>query len=109
MSRLNKIKEEKPDLLEDNDFEELLRSADTIHDISVAAESNGGKALIKYLLTNVVNTVHLLSSQHQTMTQTELTSTLSKMSTNLATARFLTTAKGDVEELDKQIQEMLHG
>lgn len=109
MSRLNNIKEKNPELLEDQDFAELLTSADTIHDIKVAAESNGGKALITYLLASVVNTIHVLSSQHQTMTHLELTAALSKMSTNLSTARFLTTAKGDLEELDKQIEEMLHG
>lgn len=107
MSRLNKIKEKSPELLEDQDFAELLKSADAIHDIKVCAESNGGKALIKYLITNVVNTVHVLSGQHQNMTHIELVTTISKMSTNLTTARFLTTAKGDVEELDKQIAEML--
>lgn len=107
MSRVSKIKEKSPELLEDQDFAELLQSADAIHDIKVCAESNGGKALIKFLLTNVVNTVHVLSGQHQTMTHTELVATISKMSTNLATARFLTTAKGDVDELDKQIAEML--
>lgn len=107
MSRVSKIKEKSPELLEDQDFAELLESADAIHDIKVAAESNGGKALIKYLLTNVVNTVHVLSGQHQTLSHTELVAIISKMSTNLATARFLTTAKGDVDELDKQIAEML--
>lgn len=107
MSRLSNITETSPHLMEDQDFKELVESADTIHDIKVCAESNGGKALVKYLLANIVGSVHVLSAQHTQMTHLELTSVISKMSTNLATARFLTTAKGDVEALDEQIAEML--
>lgn len=107
MSRVSKIKSTNPELFQDEDFKELLESADKIHAVKVAAESEGGKALVSYLLMNVVNGLHTLSAVHQTATHTELLSIIAKMSTNLATARFLTTAKGDVEELDKQIAEML--
>ena len=107
MSRLSRIKKDNPELLEDLDFKELVESADTIHDIKGCAESKGGKALIKFLLANVVGAVHVLSSQHPQMSHTELVAVISKMATNLATARFLTTAKGDVEALDEQIADML--
>lgn len=107
MSRLSKIKEDRPDLLLDEDFAELVKSADKIHDLKATAESNGGKILIDFLINNIINTVYILSAQHQAMTQAEITSALSKLSANLATVRFLSTAKGDVDELDKQIAEQL--
>lgn len=107
MSRVNKVRKDRPDLLEDNDFEDLLRSADKIHAVKVAAETEGGQALIKHHLNQVVNSVHILTARHQDASHHELISIIAKMGANLATARFLTTAKGDIEDLDQQIADML--
>lgn len=107
MSRLSNVQKERPELLEDTDFSELIESADKIHSIKVAAESEGGRELISFLLMNVVNSIHVLSGRHQEATHTELVSIISRMSANIATARFLSTAKGDIENLDEQIAEML--
>lgn len=107
MSRLAKIKQDNPELLEDQDFRELLEHADKIHDIKAVTEMNGGKALINYLLKDVVNGVYVLTARADTATHHEMVAILSRMKANLATVRFLSTAKGDVEHLDERIKEAL--
>lgn len=107
MSRVNKVREERPDLLKDQDFEELLKSADKIHAVKVAAETEGGQEVMKYLLTQVVNGIHTLNARQNEASHQELVAIISKMGSFLATARFLSTAKGDVDDLDQQIADML--
>lgn len=107
MSRVANVKEERPELLEDQDFRELLEHADKIQDIKAVADMNGGKALINYLVKDVVNGVHYLTGHADSATHTELVAIIARMKANLATARFLSTAKGDVAHLDERIQEAL--
>lgn len=107
MSRTSKIKESNPELLENEEFAELLASADAIHNIKVIAEMEGGKALVNYFLTNVATNVHRLTGLAETASKEQLVAIIAEMKANLAAARFLTTAKGDLEHLDEMIADTL--
>jgi HPt (histidine-containing phosphotransfer) domain-containing protein len=107
MSRLSKITEEAPELLEDKDFTDLVASADKLHDLKVLAESAGGEALVKHLVKRIVQNMHILSHSYKTANHAELIAVIAQMASLLEIARFITTAKSDLEYLDQQIADTL--
>jgi hypothetical protein len=107
MSRLSKVKEKNPELLTNPEVVDLAQQADHLHDIKALAESNGGKALVKILFTDVVHSVRKLGGMYTTATHAELVSQIARMDAHLSTARLIVNAKDNLEYLDSELAEML--
>lgn len=107
MSRLTKVKEKAPELLTNPEVASLAEQADQLHKIKALADTDGGKELIKLLLTDVVGSVNRLIGLYRTATRDELVSTIAEMSAHLNTARLLINSKDNLEFLDSELEDML--
>jgi hypothetical protein len=107
MKRLNKIKEENPEALEDPRVQDLVLQADSLQDLKVLYDTDGGKQLVKLLLGDVVSCVRQLSSTYRTAPDIELRSIIAKMDTSLTTAALLFNAKEGIDILDQELEEAL--
>jgi len=107
MKRLNKLREQNPEALEDPVVVDLVEQADSLQELKVLHETEGGRRLVKLLLGDVVGCVRLLGSSYTKASDTELRAIIAKMDTSLTTAALLFNAKEGIDILDKELEDML--
>lgn len=107
MSRLNRIRKDAPELLENPEVVDLVAQADQMQDLKAVADTPGGKQLVKLLLTDVVSAVNRLESSYKTATHTELIAICAQLSSSLTLAKLLLRSKENMELLDKELENVL--
>ena len=86
---------------------DLAEQADKLQDIKALGDTNGGKELVKLLLTDVVNNVRKLSNNYSSYTQQEFIAACATMKANTDLAKLITSAEGNLEYLDEEIARLL--
>lgn len=107
MNRLNKIKEDSPDLLDDPHIVEMAEQSDIVHDLKALHDTAGGKQLVKLLIEDTIGVVHRLCGGYTTMSHTELIALCAQLDSKLSTAKLLIDAKDVVKVLDEELEEAL--
>lgn len=107
MSRVNKLRQKAPELLDNPDVFDLAAQADQLQDLKAVADTPGGKQLIKLLMTDVVGSINRLESSYRTATHQELTAIIAQMSASLTLAKVLIHSKENMEALDKELEAAL--
>lgn len=87
-----------------NDIEKDLQEAVALSAIS---ESDGGKILVKSLLTDIVSAVDKLSSGYMTLTMQEFVAISATLKSNKEMLDVLVKAKGNKEYLEGLLKEAL--
>lgn len=107
MSRVNKIKEQQPEVLSNPDIYDLADQADKLQELKALYDMEGGKQLVKLLVSDSAMLVHQLCGSYKTMTHVELMAVIAAIDAHLSTARLLLNAKESVAILDAELQEAL--
>lgn len=87
--------------------EELQKELDEVKKLDVLADSEGGKLLVKALLTDIVNGIDSLTMSFSTATHIELISNIAKIKERLNIVRSLTRAKKNKEFLSDELRDLL--
>ena len=107
MSRVNSLRKDAPELLDNPDVFDLATEADQLQSIKALADTEGGQLLIKLLMKDVVNKVNQLESNYRSASHIELLAIIAEMSVHLNTARLLIKSKENLDYLDKELTEAL--
>jgi len=107
MQNINKIKEERPELLTDPDIVQLAEQADMAHNLKALYDSEGGKQLVKLFMQDAVGCVHRLRGGYNTMSHIEMIAIIAKMDINISSAMLLMDAKEVKAVLDSELEEAL--
>jgi hypothetical protein len=107
MKSLNKLKEERPELLTNPDVFQLAEQADMVQDLKILHDSEGGKQLTKLLFQDAVGCVNRLRGGYHKMSHMELVAIIAQMDTHIAVAHLLLDAKGLSESLNAELEEAL--
>lgn len=107
MSKVSKIKEEAPELLENQEVMDLAEQADKLHDFKALYDTPGGKALVHQLLTSTRQNIFRLIGMYKTASDIEIRSIIAAIDTELNTARLLINAKEGMEVLEKDLTDIL--
>lgn len=107
MSRTADLKENRPDLYEDEQVRLFAEQGDRLHKLKALHDTEGGQELTAILMQEVRSRVYQLASKHKEMSREELDSICSEMNAFLQTARVLRNAKGNMEEMDKELETAL--
>jgi hypothetical protein len=107
MSRINQLRTDRPEALSNPEVFDIADQADKLQDLKVLYDTEGGKALVKLLMQDVVyGTKHLMAS-YRTATHTELIAVIAKLASDYDTAKLLMDAKVGMEILDAELTEAL--
>lgn len=107
MSRLSRIKQDAPDKAELTEVVDLAEQADKLQDLKALHDTDGGKVLVRLLLTDVVNNVKRLCSSYRSATHVELMATIASIESNLDTAKLLIGAEEGMKVLDAELEDAL--
>jgi hypothetical protein len=107
MENINKLKEERPELLTDPDIVQLAEQADMAHNLKALYDSEGGKQLVKLFMQDAVSCVHRLRGGYSTMPHLELVALCAKLDVNISSAMLLMDAKEVKAVLDAELEEAL--
>lgn len=107
MNRVNKIKQDAPELLENQEVMDAAEQADKLHDLKALYDMPGGKALVNQLLTSTRQNVFRLIGMYKTASDIEIRSVIAAIDTELNTARLLLNAKDGLEILEQQLTDIL--
>lgn len=107
MNRVNSLRKDAPELLENQEVFDLAAQADQLQELKALADMEGGKQLIKLLIKDVVFKVNQLQASYRTASHIELLAIISEMSAHLNTAKLLINSKENIELLDKELAESL--
>jgi hypothetical protein len=89
------------------DSVDLAEQADKLQDIKALADTNGGKEIIKLLLTDAVNAMRKMSTNYATYTHSDFIAQCATINANVSLAKLLINSKDNLEYLDEQIAELL--
>lgn len=107
MSRLQKVKENRPELLTDERLVTMADEADTLHEIKALADTDGGKRLIELLARDAVAGIYRACNVYRTASHTELIALLADTATKIDTAKLLLGSKENLAYLDAEIERAL--
>jgi hypothetical protein len=107
MTRLQQLRESRPELLSDEQTVTLAEQADNLHDIKGLADTDGGKRLVEILMTDAVSSFYRACSSYRTATHLELIALLADVSSKLDTAKLLINSKEGMEYLDAELNRAL--
>lgn len=92
---------------ENPDLSELADELDEKKSLESVAESNGGKLLIKGLVTDIIDIIEALSGRYKEATMQEFVGWGAEISTKLEMLRALRQAKKNREFLKKELDQAL--
>ena len=107
MSRLVRIKEQQPEALSNGVVVDIAEQADQLQELKALYDTDGGKVLVKLLVQDAINSVHMLRGSYRTATHTELITMIAALDAHLSTAQLLLSAKDGVAILDAELDEAL--
>lgn len=107
MSRVSKLKEQRPEVLSNPEIYQLAEQADIIHELKALYDSKSGKQLVKLLIGDAINVVHNLRSSYKTATHTELIALIALMDASISTAKLLMEAKEVNDVINSELEEAL--
>lgn len=99
---MNRIKDAK-----NVEIKEIANDLDAITKIDVISQSEGGKALVNSLLSDVIRCVDTLATTHATLTMQQFVSLSADMKSKLDLARVLTRSGKNKKFLEDLLEEAL--
>jgi hypothetical protein len=106
MTRINKIKKERPDLVEDPTVVAAAEDVDTQGALAAFNRSEAGDIVRKSLLENVAGAVDALSSNWRTASHQELMALCARLEDRIALLKTLSRAQSLKEAAEQALQEM---
>lgn len=107
MGRVAKIKEERPDLANDESVHLFAEQGDRYHLLNTLYQQEGGKELTAILLHEVRTKVYKLASEHKTLKHEEMIGICAEINAFLQTARVMRNAEANQKEMDRELEEAL--
>lgn len=107
MNRVNKIKEDAPELLDNQEVMDAAMQADKLHDLKALYDTPGGKALVKQLLSSTRSHIFNLIATYKTASDIELRARIAAIDTELNVARVLINAQEGLEVLEQELTDIL--
>lgn len=89
------------------DQEDMKRDIGTFADIEVFGESEGGKLLLKGIITDIMSAIESIAAKYPTLTMQEFVSLGADIKTKLDLVRSVTRARKHKEEIQKILEESL--
>ena len=90
-----------------DDSIDLAEQADKLQDIKALGDTNGGKELVRLLLTDAVNAARKMANNYTTYTQNDFIAQCATIKANTDLARLILSAKDNVDYLDEEIARIL--
>lgn len=107
MSRLERLKEVKPELAKNEDIQDTAQDIDTYAILSGFASSEAGKVLIEATLKTCMGVVETLAMGAKTMDEWELRMNAMKLGMHLEFVRSLTRARTNLEGAEVYLKNLM--
>lgn len=89
------------------EIESIEEDLKNISSLAVIGQTEGGKILVKSLVTDIIAVVDTLCSKHKELTTQEFVSLCAEMKTKIDMARVIDRAEGNKKYLEELLKETL--
>jgi hypothetical protein len=107
MSHTAKLKQERPDLYEDESIRLFAEKADKLHDLKALCDTPGGQILVEVLNNEIQNKVSKLAYQHQELTHQQMVAIAAGIGACKDIVQVLTTSGEALKHNQEQMKEAM--
>jgi hypothetical protein len=107
MSRTAKLKQERPDLYNNQDIRLFAEQADKLHDLKGLNDSPGGKQLVALLKNEIENKTATLAGQHLELTHQQMVGISAGIQACRDIVRLLENAETNMKHAEEQLDEAM--